>query len=72
MPDKLNCTPEVVPSSERDDGRDYRHGGLPLTKVRGLPESPHGKTRSSTRGKPSQESRRFFITTDALRVVTDL
>ena len=38
MPDKSNCTPEEVPSSERDDGGDHRHSGLPLTKVRGFPK----------------------------------
>src|SRR5262245_25382826 len=53
-PDKLKCTPEVVPSSERDDGGDHRHSGLPLTKVRGFPESPRGKTRARLRENPDR------------------
>jgi len=52
MPDKSNCTPEEVPYSERDDGRDRRHSGLPLTKLRGFPESPRGNTRPWLRENP--------------------
>src|SRR5262245_22918657 len=48
MPDKSNCTPEEVPSSERDDG------GRPPTKVRGFPESPRANARARLRENPER------------------
>jgi len=54
MRDKSNSTPEEVPSSERNDGGDHRHSGLPLTKVRGFPESARGKTRARLRENPDR------------------
>src|SRR5262245_63343068 len=59
MPDKSNCTPEEAPSRERDGGGDYRHGGLPLTKLGGFPESLGGKTRPRLRENPDSNRINF-------------
>src|SRR5262245_21247443 len=70
MPDKSNCTPEEAPSSERYDGRDHRHSGLPLTKLGDFPESPRGKTRPRLGENP--EGNRASLSSLLSRFVSSL